>query len=116
MKKPKRTPGEWNGVDYYVMFGDDLRRSWEDARTWGYVAAGGGRRWSRPLEVLQPGARVFVHHPPRSYVGVGRVLRDVLPITDFRTAATLAARPCGKLRWGPERLHCGQVPPDDVTC
>ena len=81
--EPKRTPGEWNGVDYYVMFGDDLRRSWEDARTWGYVAAGGGRRRSRPLEALQPGARVFVHHPHDGYVGVGRVLREVLPITNF---------------------------------
>jgi hypothetical protein len=81
--EPWRTPGEWNGVDYHVMFGDDSRRSWEDARTWGYVAAGGSRRWSRPLEALQPGARVFVNHPYDGYVGVGRVLREVLPITDF---------------------------------
>jgi hypothetical protein len=30
----------------------------------GYVAAGGDRRWSMPLETCgRPGARVFVHHP-----------------------------------------------------
>jgi len=82
-REPKRTPGEWNGTDYYVLFGDDLRRSWDDARTWSYIAAGGGRRWSGPLQRLQPGARVFVHHPHDGYVGVGRVLAAALPITDF---------------------------------
>jgi hypothetical protein len=83
VREPKRTPSEWNGGDYYVLFGHDARRSWEDARAWGYVSAGGGMRWSRPLHRLQPGARVFVHHPPDGYVGVGRVLEPALPIADF---------------------------------
>jgi hypothetical protein len=82
-REPKRTPGEWNGTDYYVQFGDDQRRSWEDARTWNYVAAGGGQRWSGPLRRLPLGARVFVHHPHDGYVGVGQVLQTALPITDF---------------------------------
>lgn len=82
-REPKRTPGEWNGTDYYVQFGDDQRRSWDDARTWNYVAAGGGRRWSGPLQRLPPGGRVFVHHPHDGYVGVGRVLHAALPITGF---------------------------------
>jgi hypothetical protein len=79
----KQTPGEWNDVDYFVMFGDPSRRSWEDARTWGYVAGGGAPRWSRPLRQLRRDHRVFVRHPGHGYVGVGRVLREVLPITDF---------------------------------
>jgi hypothetical protein len=82
-KEPKRTPGEWNGIDYYVLFGDDETRSWEDARTYGYVSAGGGGRWSKPLQRLQPGARVFVHHPHDGYVGIGRVLQGPVPISDF---------------------------------
>jgi hypothetical protein len=82
----KRTPGEWNGIDYYVMFGDEERRSWEDARKWGYVSAGGGIRWSKPLERLQPGARVFVHLPHHGYAGVGRVVAPPVPISDFIVA------------------------------
>jgi hypothetical protein len=82
-KEPKRTPGEWNGIDYYVMFGSDDDRSWDDAREFGYVSAGGGTRWSRPLQRLRPGARVFVHHPHDGYVGVGRVLDGPVQITDF---------------------------------
>ena len=79
----KRIPGEWNGIDYYVMFGDDEARSWEDARSYGYVSAGGGSRWSTPLQRLQPGARVFVHHPHDGYVGIGRVVEGPVPIGDF---------------------------------
>lgn len=82
-KEPKRTPGEWNGTDYYVLFGDDEARSWEDARKYGYVSAGGGSRWSTPLQRLHPGARVFVHHPHDGYVGIGRVLEGPVPIGDF---------------------------------
>jgi hypothetical protein len=88
-KEPKRTPGEWNGTDYYIRFGfgDYDRRSWEDAREWGYVSAGGGSRWSGPLQRLQPGARVFVHHTQNGYVGVGWVLAGPVPIRDFTVMA-----------------------------
>ena len=88
-KDPKRTPGEWNGTNYYVRFGfgDYDRRSWEDARQWCYVSAGGGNRWTGPLQRLQPGARVFVHHPHDGYVGVGWVLAGPVPISDFTVVA-----------------------------
>lgn len=79
----KRTPGEWNGRDYYIKYGDEARRSWDDAREYSYVSAGGGSRWSNPLFRLQPGARVFVHLPSHGYVAVGRVLEGPLPISDF---------------------------------
>lgn len=75
---------EWNGEDYYVHYGPEENRSWEDACTYGYVSAGGGRRWSTPLARLEPGARIFVHDPPNGYVGVGRVLARSVPIGDFR--------------------------------
>ena len=92
-RDPKRTPGEWNGTDYYVLFGSDVDRSWDDAREFGYVSAGGGSRWSRPLERLRPGCRVFVHHPQDGYVGVGRVLDGPVRITDFTVDRDGADRP-----------------------
>jgi hypothetical protein len=79
----KRPTGEWNGEDYYVHYGPEDGRSWNDARQYGYISAGGGRRWSTPLFRLHPGARVFVHDPPYGYVGVGRVVADAVPIGDF---------------------------------
>jgi hypothetical protein len=73
-----------NGIDYYVLFRDDETRSWEDARSYGYVSAGGGSQWSKPLQRLQPGVRVFVHHLHDGYVGIGRVLEGPVPISDFK--------------------------------
>lgn len=79
----KRTPGEWNGRDYYVKYGDEARRSWDDAREYCYVSAGGGGTWSNPLFRLRPDARAFVHLPRHGYVAVGRVLEGPVPIGDF---------------------------------
>jgi hypothetical protein len=41
----------WNG-EYYVSFGDMTSRSWEDARQYGYVSAGGGSWYSQTLKQL----------------------------------------------------------------
>lgn len=48
----------WNGQDWYVSFGEDSgSRSWDDARKYGFVSAGGGVRYSRTLRSLPIGAR-----------------------------------------------------------
>lgn len=70
----KSTKATWNGRDWYVSFGliGDAR-SWKDARTYGFVSAGGGDWYSKTLKGLPVGARVFVHVPQRGYVGIGIV-------------------------------------------
>ena len=77
--KPGR---KWNGRDFYVTIGD---RSWDDARTYGFVAAGGGDFYIKPLERLFPGARVFLYkpYPVKGYVGVGIVKEKSLPVIEF---------------------------------
>ncbi|MFO7942656.1 MAG: endonuclease NucS [Bacillota bacterium] len=62
----------WNG-EYYVSFGDVDSRDWEDARTYGFISAGGGLWYSRTLSLLDIGDRVWVNIPQTGYVGVGRV-------------------------------------------
>jgi hypothetical protein len=64
----------WNGSDFYVSFGQGDHRNWEDARTYGFISAGGGEWFTRTLRLLQPGHRVFVCVPKKGYVGVGRVV------------------------------------------
>lgn len=77
----KPTP-TWNGRDFYVTIGD---RSWEDSERYGYVAAGGGATYTRPLENLFPGARVFLYkpYPVKGFVGVGIVEEKSRPVTEF---------------------------------
>ncbi len=73
----------WNG-EYYVSFGDEHRRHWSDAVKYGFISAGGGRWYSKTLEMLEPGDRVWVNVPGRGYVGVGRVTSKAARINDFR--------------------------------
>lgn len=75
----------WNGQDYYVSFGDDGEGNliWEDGRKFGFVAADGGRWYTRTLQSLSPGLRIFVCVPGKGYVGVGKVIDTVRTIREF---------------------------------
>ncbi len=68
-----RQKEQWNGTDWYVSFGDDTERAWEDARQHGFVSAGGGEWYSRSLRSLPIGARIWACIPKVGYVGVGTV-------------------------------------------
>lgn len=81
----------WNG-EFYVSFGDERSRSWDDAVRYGYISGGGGSWYSRTLRQLNPGDRVWVNIPGRGYVGVGRVLEAVQPVSDFRVSTDTGER------------------------
>ena len=72
----------WNG-EYFVSFGHDETRNWEDARKYGFISAGGGPWYSRTLGMLKPGDRVWVRIPGEGYVGVGIVSSSSTPYKDF---------------------------------
>lgn len=74
---------QWNGVDYYVSFGEGTRRNWEDAVKYGFIAAGGGKWYSNTLSLLPVGVRIFVYVPQTGYVGVGVVKEEVTRVNDF---------------------------------
>jgi len=79
----KREP--WNGHDWYVSFGEEsTTRSWDDARKYGFVSAGGGVWYSRTLRSLPIGARVFTCIPGSGlgYVGVGTVTGEAVRFDD----------------------------------
>ena len=80
-------PPTWNGNDFYVSFGEDPRRDWDDAVAFGFVAAGGGAWYSRTLKQLRPGNRLFVYIPLGSkvggYVGVATVVGEAMMARDF---------------------------------
>jgi len=82
---PRRTGAKepWNGQDWYVSFGEESGvRSWDDARRYGFVSAGGGEWFSRSLRALPVGGRVFVYIPRVGYVGVGTVTGEAQPFDD----------------------------------
>jgi len=62
----------WNN-EYYISFGHDENRSWGDAQKYGFIGAGNGSWYTRTLNLLNPGDRVWVNIPHTGYVGVGIV-------------------------------------------
>ncbi len=76
----------WNGKDFVVNVDatEDGISSWEDCIKYGFISAGGGKWYSRSLNVLQPGKRVFAMIPKKGYVGVGTVTATSIPIKDFK--------------------------------
>jgi hypothetical protein len=73
----------WNG-EFYASFGHGEGRSWEDAKEFGFISAGGGRWYTRTLELLKPGDRVWVNVPGTGYVGVCRVAGTAQPASNYK--------------------------------
>jgi hypothetical protein len=88
-KKQKRGP--WTGY-WFVNAGPDPNVNWEDNRKFGYLGAGGGIKYSRPLFNLPSGGKVFVYRKTeahRGYVGYGEVTGEPRLPAD----ATLGGKP-----------------------
>jgi hypothetical protein len=62
----------WNG-EFYCSYGDGESRSWVDAVDFGFICGGGGAWYSKTLQLLNPGDRIWVKVPGAGFVGVGRV-------------------------------------------
>lgn len=76
-----------------MSYGPIDESSWEDARRYGFVCAGGGRWYTNTLELLEPGSRIWVKIPGAGYVGVGRVVEAVVPVDEFTVAVNGQERP-----------------------
>lgn len=88
-----RVKGEkepWNG-EFYVSFGGDC--TWEDARSYGFISAGGGTWYSQTLKLLSPDDRIWVRIPGSGYVGVGRVTEAVQSVNEFKVEVNGNGRP-----------------------
>jgi hypothetical protein len=75
----------WNG-EFYHSFGDSAERSWSDAVKYGFICGGGGSWYSKTLQLLNPGDRVWAKIPGSGFVGVGRVTGRAQKYSDFVVA------------------------------
>lgn len=82
----------WNG-EFYCSFGESDSRSWADAVEFGFISGGGGSWYSRTLQTLSAGDRVWVNVPQQGYVGVGRVLGEAIPANEFTVTKDGQERP-----------------------
>ena len=80
---PSEPAEPWNG-EFYASFGESPTRSWLDAVQYGFICAGGGTWYTKTLQLLGSGDRVWVKVPGHGFVGVGRALGQAQPAPDFK--------------------------------
>ena len=80
----KRPP--WNGRDFYAVVGrvDNEAERHKVASKYGYLNAGGGSWYWKPLRNLKPGARVFVYVGGAGYVGIASVTGEMIRARDAK--------------------------------
>jgi hypothetical protein len=79
-----KVKGPWSGL-WYVNVGEGPHRSWDDMRCYGFIAAGGGEKYSGPLNRLHPGDRIVAYQKGAGYVGYGIVTAAPMIASDFQT-------------------------------
>ncbi len=83
----RRRSMPWSGM-WFVNNGIDDNphntRDWELCRTHGFLSAGGGEKYWRPLLKLQQDDVIAVYQKGRGYVGVGTVTHTAIPADEFR--------------------------------
>lgn len=82
----------WNG-EFYSSFGYREERSWADAVQYGFICAGGGAWYTKTLQLLNPGDRVWVKVPGLGFVGVGRVTGRAQPAAAFKVTTPQGEMP-----------------------
>ena len=65
---------------------------WPIAHKYGFLNAGGGSWYWKPLRNLEPGHRVFAYVSGAGYVGIGRVTGKVIPARDAERSVTKRSR------------------------
>ena len=82
----ERTQPPWPGY-WYVNVGEGASRSWEDCRQYGFLSAGGGRKYSDQLKHLIVDAKVFAYQAGRGYVGYGVVAGEAVMARNFEVTS-----------------------------
>jgi len=90
--KPAGPNEPWNG-EFYCSFGEGESRSWKDAVQYGFICGGGGAWYSKTLQLLSPGDRLWVKVPGSGFVGVGRAIGRAQPAGTFTVAGALGEMP-----------------------
>ncbi len=103
----------WNG-EFYCSFGHDSSRSWLDAVEYGFISAGGGSWYSRTLNLLSPGDRVWVKVPGAGFVGVCRATGRAQPAATFKVRTPAGEVPV--LEAARRGSYCADVIDDPERC
>ena len=106
VRPSRRKSRPWNGRDFYTVLGRaGQTHRWLIANKYGFLNAGGGSWYWKPLGNLTPGKRVFAYVAGAGYVGIGRVTGLMMPARDAEVEVNgqfqpLLDQPEPRAAWG----------------
>lgn len=74
----------WNGFAYVTYGCGEHTRTWEDARKYGFISAGGGSWYSNTLKRLEIGDKILTYIPKKGYAGYGIVTDTIIQAKDVK--------------------------------
>ena len=83
-RSERKVQPPWSGY-YFVNVGQGEHRCWADMVRYGFVGAGHGSFYSKRLDQLQPGDKVFAYQKGAGYVGYGIVTAAKVPAAVLET-------------------------------
>lgn len=73
-----------NGI-YYLNVGEGVHRNWDDCLKYGFMTAGQNwEKWGSKICEFKVGDIIAAYLSKHGYVGVGRVVAEAVPATEFR--------------------------------
>ncbi len=67
---------------YYYNVGEGLHRNWADMKGFGFISAGGGKRWRDAIRGFQEGDVAAAYLKGKGFVGIGKVLKRARPVRE----------------------------------
>jgi len=81
----KKAQAPWSGY-YYITGGAEEDRPWEDMRQYGFFTASGKQFFTKRLDQLSVGDKVFYYQKKNGYLGYGIVTSEKVAASDHKLA------------------------------
>lgn len=73
----------WDGETWFFNIGENSGYRWEDCREYGFICAGGAKRYRDLMERFEVDHVIYGYVSKYGYVGIGRIKKEAVP---FRKA------------------------------
>ncbi|WP_084421068.1 endonuclease NucS domain-containing protein [Henriciella litoralis] len=83
-RSERKVKAPWSGY-YFVNAGIGEDRGWTDMVRYGFIGASGGSFYTKRLDQLKPGDKVFVYDKGNGYIGYGIVNQSKVRASEFST-------------------------------
>lgn len=83
-RSERKVSPPWSGY-YFVNAGLGNDRSWKDMKRYGFIGACGGDFYTKRLDQLHVGDRIFAYQRGAGYIGFGTVTSEKVIASEFQT-------------------------------